>query len=219
MTVSLAARHKQAITRQHEKKVMPGIKPTSGIAYRTYKVKIEIELAQMSRFRSISKRNSIKESVIPDYMNYVQSVISGDSGLQDNVLVTVMIWCIDVGRYADALLMAGYAIKHRLKMPDDYKRTLPEFVAEEFSNKAISGIRADYLLDSLEQIDELTLNEDLTDEIRAKLHKAMGMAWMKASNEKALEHFNRALEFNPKATVKRLIKGIMKQIGGNSDVS
>ncbi len=92
--------------------------------------------------------------------------------------MTVMVWLIDVGNFADALPLAAYAIRHQLEMPDQYQRTTACLIAEEFANMALKGIEAGDPVDvtTLHEVAELVGSQDMPDEVRAKLHKAMGYA-------------------------------------------
>lgn len=217
MPVSLASRHKQAVIRHDLRKVRQDLPPASGTPYKTHLVKLEVERARLSRIRSISKRDEIKKSLIPDYMGYVQSVISADKGLQDEVFVTLLVWCIDVGEYGKALLMAEYAIGHGLKPPKGFNRTLAEVVTEELAEAALKASNPASFMDRLQAVAEMTGKLDLLDEIRAKLHKAIGLACMVSSKDEALSHLRQAKAFNPRISVKRLVNKLEKELEINSD--
>ena len=55
----------------------------------------------------------------------LDGVLQADAGAQDPVLVEVLVWQIDVGNWPRVLELADYALRHQLKMPDQYNRDLP----------------------------------------------------------------------------------------------
>ncbi len=90
--------------------------------------------------------------------------------------MTVMVWLIDAGNFADALPLAAYAIRHQMAMPDQYQRTTACLIAEEFASMALKAVEAGDPVDvtTLREVAELVAAEDMPDEVRAKLHKALG---------------------------------------------
>lgn len=105
-------------------------------------------------------------------------MLSAGKGAQDEVLTTVMVWRMDAGDYAGALDIAAYVLEHGLVMPDRFARTTGCLVAEEIANAALKAQKASSTFDLavLERTQELTAEQDMPDEARAKLLLATARA-------------------------------------------
>lgn len=180
---------------------------------------------QLKQVQSVERKAELKRKLLPEYAAWVRGVLEADTGTQDEVFMTVMVWLIDVGNFADALELAAYAIRHQLEMPDQYQRTTACLIAEEFANMALKGIEAGDPVDvtTLREVAELVAAEDMPDEVRAKLHKAMGYACAALAEVAtgpeavsrrmdALTHLRRALELHDKCGVKKDIERIERDI-------
>ena len=192
----------------------------------------ELMLAQLGEHKralkqvqSVERKADAKRKMLPEYAAWVAGVLEADSGVQDEVFMTVMVWHIDAGDFAAALPMAAYAIRHKLSMPDQYQRTTACLIAEEFANlvlKAPDAIRPEDV-GALVELEALVSDEDMPDEVRAKLHKALGYAISQAGTgmdaatfrelqTQALAHLRRALELHDKSGVKKDIERIEREI-------
>lgn len=192
----------------------------------------ELMLAQLAehkralkQIQSIERKADAKRGMLPDYAAWVEGVLAADTGVQDEVFMTIMVWHIDVGEFAGALPLARYAVRHRLVMPDQYQRTTACLIAEEYAAMAIKAAEAGQRVDvgSLTEVAQLVDGEDMPDEVRAKLHKAIGYAnigliYSLPANEQqpcrklALSHLQRALELHEKAGVKKDIERLEREI-------
>jgi hypothetical protein len=180
---------------------------------------------QLKAVQSIERKAELKRKLLPEYTAWVEGVLQSDAGLQDEVFMTVMVWHIDAGDLAGALPMAAYAIRHKLAMPDQYQRTTACLIAEEFANMALKAIDAGEAVDmvALVSVADLVTDEDMPDEVRAKLHKALGYAnYAQAGTadsvraavlrQTALAELKRALELHEKCGVKKDIERIEREI-------
>ena len=192
----------------------------------------ELMLAQLAehrrglkRIQSIERKADFKRHILPEYDAWIAGALEGDSGLQDEVFMTVMVWRIDVGDFKGALPMAAYAIRHGLAMPDHYARTTACLIAEEFAGmvlKAPEAIKSEDV-EALAEVEVLVRDQDMPDEVRAKLHKALGLAvaevatgqdaaTVNACRKEALAHLRRALELHDKSGVKKDIERSEREI-------
>lgn len=180
---------------------------------------------QLKAVQSIERKAELKRKLLPEYAAWVEGVLQSDAGLQDEVFMTVMVWHIDAGDLAGALPMAAYAIRHKLAMPDQYQRTTACLIAEEFANMALKAIDAGEAVDmvALVSVADLVADEDMPDEVRAKLHKALGYAnYAQAGTadsvraailrQTALAELKRALDLHEKCGVKKDIERIEREI-------
>ncbi len=180
---------------------------------------------QLKQVQSIERKADTKRAMLPAYAAWVQGVLESGAGLQDEVFMTVMVWHIDVGDFAAALPLAAYAIQHDLVMPDHYRRTTACLIAEEYAAMAIKAVQAGQAVDAeaLAEVADLVTDQDMPDEVRAKLHKAIGYVtaaaagkadpvWQQAMRESALRHLRRALELHDKAGVIKDIERLEREI-------
>jgi hypothetical protein len=201
--------------------------PANANQYELMLVKLAEDKRRLSTMQSMEKRAELKLQLLPEYTAWVQGVIEGDQGVQDDVLMTVMVWNIDAGQLAEALPIAAYAIKHGLKMPDQYKRTTPVVIAEEIADRYLKAHAAKepINIDIIQQAIDITIDQDMPDEVKAKLYKALGYAL--AADESlvpenfpdhatrlgfALQSFNRALALHDKVGVKKDIEAVEREL-------
>lgn len=198
--------------------------------YELMLAKLTEDRRRLRDIQSIERRAEVKRDLLPDYAAWVAGALQGDHGVQDDVLMTVMVWRIDVGDLAGALQIAAYAIKHKLAMPDQYKRSTGCLIAEEFADHALRlDVIPPEVTEQVQAADELTANEDMPDEVRAKLLKAIGYGLSQAAdaaeqNERpgvlgrSLDLLKRALGLHDKVGVKKDIERLEREIR-NSDVA
>ncbi|RAR53885.1 small terminase subunit [Paraburkholderia unamae] len=167
--------------------------------------KLATDRRRLKEIQSVARKIDVKRELLPDYDDYVVGVLEGGKGVQDDVMTSVMIWRVDVGDYVGALEIARYALQHRMTLPEQYERSLPAAIAEEFAE---AGARAraageQFPLAMLQEVETLTRGYDMHDPIRAKLHKAIGYAMEASDKSGALEMLRRAVELNDRVGVKK----------------
>lgn len=178
--------------------------------------KLAEDRRRLKDVQSIERKADVKRQLLPEYQPWIQGVLEGDSGQQDDVFMTVLLWTIDIGDIAGALPLVEYAISHKLVMPDQYKRTPACLIAEEAADIALKTADVTHL-DALIAVEGMTADQDMPDEVRAKLHKAIGYANRTAADyapdeekrvvlEAAKQHLERALELHIKSGVKKDIE-------------
>ncbi|MEF9413608.1 terminase endonuclease subunit [Ralstonia sp. SM1864_UCD524_TZ4] len=180
---------------------------------------------QLKQVQSIERKAELKRRLLPEYAAWVQGVLDANTGIQDEVLMTVMVWHIDAGDFAGALPLASYAIQHGLTMPDQYARTTACLIAEEFAAMTLKATEAGEPVDlaALGNVAELVDGQDMPDEVRAKLHKAISYAHgaqigkanapdVPALRQFVLSHLRRALELHDKCGVKKDIERLERDI-------
>ena len=188
---------------------------------------------RLKSIQSVERKVETKRSLLPQYDAYVQGALEADSGAQDEVLMYVMIWRFDIGDLAGGLEIAEYALRHGLTPPDQYQRNAASIVAEEVATQALNELGKDdadveSLIGYLKHVEKLTQDADMHDQVRAKLHKAIGYAQRARGDsdqgnehlEESLNHLRRALELDDRIGVKkdieRLERDLKKAASGNS---
>ena len=164
--------------------------------------------------QSLERKLQAKEKMLPEYQPYIAGVLDSNSGRQDEVLVTVMLWHIDIGDITAALLLAGYALKHNLVMPDRFERGLACTIAEEIAETANRLLETEtpVAAELLSQTVALTRDFDMYDEARAKLYKQLGLAQQAEKMPvDALASFEKALQLHERCGVKKLIEQLQRE--------
>lgn len=178
----------------------------------------------LKEIQSLEAKIALKRELLPLYTPWVEGVLAGNSGRPDEVLVTAMAWMIDVGDVLEALPLADYVLRHKLDMPAHIARTPATFITEDISEAAIKAydLGADagaaFPAGALGALEDLVADEDMPDEVRAKLQKAIGKAILaggdaddaRARQEETLKRYQRALQLSAKAGVKKDIQALEK---------
>lgn len=166
----------------------------------------------LKAIRSIEAKIEKKRELLPDFMPYINGVLAEGKGAKDDVLMTLMVWCIDVGDYEKAMEIGAYAVKNGLETPDQYDRDTVSILAEEIAEGVKASLEkegADYdaLANVMARCIAIVGDADMHDQIKAKVHKSYGYALRAAEDvESALDQLKRALELNDKIGVKQDIK-------------
>ncbi|CAN0621061.1 Terminase [Burkholderia multivorans] len=167
--------------------------------------KLATDRRRLKEIQSVARKIEVKRQVLPEYVPYIDGVLAGGRGVQDDVLTTVMIWRVDVGDYEGALEIALYALHFGMTLPEQYERSLPAAVAEEFAEAGLRAFAAGeaFSLAMLQEVEARTRKYDMHDQIRAKLHKALGYALEQSDKAGALEMLRRAVDLHDRIGVKK----------------
>ncbi|MFQ2508135.1 phage terminase small subunit [Aeromonas caviae] len=182
----------------------------------------ELQLMQLAEHRrtlksiqSIERKIDAKRTMLPVYKPWIDGLLAADRGGQDDVLVTVMLWTLDTGDLEGALPMASYVIRHGLSTPDRYERTAATMIAEEVADTAIKQQEAGAgpSTSLLGQYMARLHGSDIFDQVRAKLHKAVGRACLADGlKQQAAEHYRRAIELHDKVGIKKELEVLEREL-------
>lgn len=152
----------------------PGVAAT---AYDLQRARLGVDLRRLKEIQSIERKIDLKRELLPDYADWVAGVLEADTGAQDDILVQMMIWTIDIGDFASALPMCRYVVANKLDLPDRFDRTAPTLICEEIAEAALKSIgRGEtFDLEILLETAALVSDSDIYDQVRAKLEKATGL--------------------------------------------
>ena len=183
--------------------------------YELMLVKLAADRRRLKSVQSMERKAEVKRGLLPDYAPWIDGVLAAGRGAQDEVLMSVMVWRMDAGDFEGALDIADYALQHSLVMPDRYQRTTATVIAEEVADTAIKqqeagngpsyGLLCAYL--------ELLTHCDIFDQVRAKLHKAVGRAALaEGLKPQAAEHYRRAIELHDKVGIKKELEVLEREL-------
>ncbi|GHC17658.1 phage terminase endonuclease subunit [Kushneria pakistanensis] len=185
-----------------------------GDAYHLMHAQLFEDYRRLKSVQSVERKIEIKREILPNYAEYVDGVLNAGRGAEDEVLMRIMLWRIDVGDITGALPIARYAMQHQLDPGEQFQRGTAAILAEESAEQALAlADDDDSMLDDLIEIDGLIEGADMHDQIRAKLHKVLGNGY-RARGElgDALDHYQRAYQLNDRVGVKQDIDRISKAL-------
>jgi len=191
----------------------------AGSAYALMLAKLAEDKRVLKNIQSIAQKIEVKRQRLPEYAAWIDGVLQADQPVQDDVFATVMVWRIDTGDIDGALVMATHMLTHNLKLPEHYQRDLATLVVEEIAERAGNADSGNVTASQLLQVGQLTNGRDMPDEVRAKLHKAIGLALRDASPAQALDHLQRALQLNARLGIKTEITKLQKQLALSKPVA
>lgn len=200
--------------------------PEAGVAGQEYAALLAVlheNLRSLSDIASHEQRQPKKAEYARTFRNWIEGVLEADQPVQDEVLLTNMVWALDYRDWDYALRLAVFAITHGLAMPAPYSRTPACFLAEEVALQALSmGETVPH--DVLISVAFLVEGHDMPDPVSARLLKALGRSWRRkavdadpnaesgaaggarAWAEQALACFQRALQLHADSGVKKDIQ-------------
>lgn len=154
-------------------------------SYELMLAKLQQDQLRLKQVQSQRDKAKLKAELLPDYVPYVDGVLSAGQGAQDDVLVTVMVWRFDAGDYVGGLDIAEYVLHHNLQTPNRFNRTTGCLVAEEVAEAALTAQKASSVFphDILTRTAVLTAEQDMPDEARAKLTLALGRSTLVGLDE------------------------------------
>lgn len=184
--------------------------------YELMLLKLNGDKRTLKKVRSKEKKAEIKRQLLPDYVPWVAGVLNEGRGSQDAILMTVMIWRLDAGDIPGALDIAHYALRFGLLPPDTFKRNSTAYLlAEDVAEAAMRAWVAKESIDPAPLLTtlEMTRDEDMPDQVRAKLHKIIGYVLRDHGNAfEALTHLKRALQLHDRCGVIKDIERLAREL-------
>ncbi|PZR37168.1 phage terminase small subunit [Caulobacter segnis] len=241
---SLAAQHRQRVLARLDfaKAATSSTAPAAPAApeYDLMLLKLRTDQVKLKALQSIEKRIELKRELLPEYAGWVQgrldAAVDAARGVQDDVFVTIMMWRIDVGDFDGALPLAQYALRYGLAMPEPFKRGVACYLAEDVAEASIKLLAAgEAAPPALPLVAEMVDGHDMPDEVKAKVHKALGLEALRVSadeaacaasgvpgaarifKERALLELRRANDLHAASGVKTDIKRLEKDLNKPAD--
>lgn len=234
--MSLARRHRESILAAQAAGAAlatatgPAPMPTEGpvaTEYQTLLAGLGVHLAQLREIQGTERKIEAKRQMVTSYRAWVDGALAGavEAGQapQDEIVANMLIWAIDLADWPWAFAIAEHILRFGLKLPERFTRHPAVAVAEQVAEAGLAKEPA-IDLETLLRFERLTGPHDMFDQVRAKLHKAIALAFARAAEafdptaesavaggkrallSNALEHFNRALGLDASCGVKKLIE-------------
>lgn len=206
--------------------------PTEGAAASEYQLLLAalgVDLNELRNIESVERKIEAKRGMIDRYRPWVDGALSAETAAQDEIVTTMLIWAIDVGDWFYATKLAAHVLNHGLALPERYVRKPATLIAEEFAEAGLKN-PPQIDLETLKFVAHLVADADMHDQVRAKLEKAMGLAFAARAEafdpsaesavaggkaaliEAALGHFTVALGLNSACGVKKLIETLTREL-------
>ncbi len=192
------------------------------------------DLRRLKDIQSIERKIDAKRAMLPDYRPWCDFRLELGASAEgrelptsgaDDVLPTMM---IDVGDWPRAIELAEHVLRFDVPLPARYQRGAAPLIAEEVATVALKAQAKgqSFPLDVLHEVDFLTGDVDMHDEIRAKLMKALGTELAReadsvagtpeftAAAARALEPLRRAQDLHDRVGAKMTIGRLQKALDG-----
>lgn len=170
--------------------------------------------------KSIQERIAKKAEWLPEYLGFIEGCLAVSPAPQNTTLVHLMIWATDANDFELAVRIAEYVVLNDMVMPEGYTRTTAEFVTEQCAEVFINDTELAIANATLiERIISLGEGEQIVDEVRAKIYRALGDALNQAQPMEAVSAYKNALRYNPKAGCKKDLEQLEKRLRLNANES
>ena len=194
---------------------------TARTAHEQIMHRLRMDQSALKRVQSDQAKAAMKRQLLPHYEGWIEGTLDGDSGRQDEVIVTLMVWAIDAGDYVLAARIGRYVVTHGLLMPDRFNRTAATVLVDEICDPILVQVKADDTTDVtpyltvLDDVADFTADSDMPDVVRAKLCKARAFALRNGTTEEqttALALLRQALTLDAGAGVKKEIARLARVV-------
>lgn len=177
-------------------------------AHRLIRAKLDSDRRRLHDIHSVERKIEIKREIIGEYDEYVNAVLGAGVGVQDEVLVYVMLWRFDIGDFRRGFDIARYALAHGLSMPDAHRRKPAAIIADLPADHALRAFKRQEPFDAeiLREALLLVADHDIPDQARAKLHFALGRHLTETEPEEAITHLRRAVDLHEHVGAKKDIE-------------
>lgn len=181
------------------------------------------DLRQLRNTQSLERKIEAKRGMIERYRDWIAGALAAEKPADDEIVTTILVWSIDIGEWALALDLARFVLLHGLSLPERYNRNAVNVIAEQFAEAGITNPPTVDLA-TLQLVEAMTVSHDMYDQVRAKLHKAIGLAFKAKADgfdptaesgvaggkpaliAAALSHLNQAVARDGRCGVKQIIK-------------
>ncbi|STL45316.1 Phage terminase, endonuclease small subunit M [Escherichia coli] len=220
--ITPAQQHWQNVMAQRAGRANEGVDHAARTAHEEVLYRLRLAQARLKGVQARSAKAAIKKELLPDFSGWIEGTLEADGGQQDEVIATLMVWAIDCGDLPLALRIGAYVVRHNLIMPDNFGRTAATVLTEEICNPVLTqaGTDADAdlsaFIEPLDTLWEIVTDQDMPDEVRAKLCKACAFARRGLSDADSmalsLKLLREAMHLNPNAGVKREIATLSRAL-------
>ena len=157
-------------------------------AFELQMMQLNNDRQRLKQIQSTDAKVVLKKALLPNHLPYVEGILEADKSIQDEIFMTMLVWCIDVGDYEKALQLSEFALRHNMIMPDAFKRNTATYAVETIAEAFLKQLKTNAVVDIsvLQQVDALIQHPDfdptildMPNQAKAKLYVALGKATVK----------------------------------------
>ena len=160
----------------------------------------------LSNIQSISHKTELKKEFLPFYVPWIEGTIAEGVGSQDDMLVKLMVWCLDTHDFKTATDIAEYALLNDFVMPEPFTRDVATVFVEQLADELLilkkdtdTAVYADLIQRAIDS----TTSQDMPDQVRAKLYRVLGDSLKDAKPEDAIHAYEIAIKLDDKVGCKK----------------
>lgn len=165
----------------------------------------------LSNIQSISHKIELKKEFLPFYLPWIEGTIAEGVGGQNDMLVKLMVWCLDAHEFKTATDIAEYALLNDFVMPEPFTRDVATVFVEQLSDemlKNVESVGAHYEL--IQRAVASTTAQDMPDQVRAKLYRVLGDSLKDAKPDDAIHAYETAIKLDDKVGCKKDLTQLTK---------
>lgn len=164
-------------------------------------VRLKHDLSSLRSILSYEEKERFKAEHLEDYRHWVEGILDNQNAPEDKITSEMFIWAVDAGDIDFALRIATYLMTNNYDLPPIFKTNKAGAITEQITNRALNQ-KTDTTLEHLLALNDLMMDEDMLDAIRAKLNRAIGELSEESNPQFALAVWKRALELDPDVGIK-----------------
>lgn len=183
----------------------------------THKAILAASIDEMLNVEDIEDRKAYKAEAIIKLEAFVNGYVQSAAKYPNIVAVWFMIWLFDLGDIARALPLALHLAKQKVhNMPTRFKSEIETFICDQMYDWAAAQLKANKSAGPyLEQVIAAIESEkwQLPDVVHGKMYAMHGKHLdALAEDEPALKAYEKAMEINPRAGVKKRIEQLTAKL-------
>ncbi len=151
----------------------------------------------LAGIQSHAKKNELKAEFLPYYLPWIDGTVAAGVSGQNDMLVKLMVWALDTHDFDTATRIAEFALLNNMAMPEPFTRDVATVYAEQFASEVIKNIdNPSEYADILAKAIDITNDNDMPDQVRAKLYRAYGNALKAAKPTDAINAYEKAIKLD-----------------------
>lgn len=158
----------------------------------------------LSNIQSISHKIELKKEFLPFYLPWIEGTIAEGVGGQNDMLVKLMVWCLDAHEFKTAISIAEYALLNDFVMPEPFTRDVATVFVEQLSDEMLKNVdNVGAHAELIQRAVDSTTAQDMPDQVRAKLYRVLGDSLKDAKPDDAIHAYETAIKLDDSVGCKK----------------
>lgn len=155
------------------------------------------DFENLSNIQSISHKTELKAELLPSYIPWIEGTIAEGVGAQDDMLVKLMVWCLDTHEFKVATDIADYAMLNDFVMPEPFTRDVATVFVEQLSDEMLKNVfNTSEYAELIQRAVNSTTDQDMPDQVRAKIYRVLGDSLKDAKPNDAITAYETAIKLD-----------------------